>query len=125
MRGHPLTPRERYERQKAYTAAWRARDPAGYAASRARHAAKDTTERQRARHKVLYALNIGLLRRPSACDDCRGTVRKLHAHHYQGYDRPLVVRWLCQPCHSLAHDIGELGQRRAVYLATHPRAQPE
>lgn len=65
-----------------------------------------------ARKKVLQAIQNGTLVRPSKCEACgnnpglNGAGRSLlHAHHYAGSHKPLVVQWLCPPCHSKA-DLG-------------------
>lgn len=59
---------------------------------------------------VRYAIDKGVLKRPLTCEECgnpgptatdgRATIQ---AHHYQGYDKPLEVQWLCPKCH-VKHD---------------------
>jgi hypothetical protein len=61
---------------------------------------------QRARNAVNNAVRDGrLVRGPCAtCGllrDARG--RATHGHHAEGYERPLVVVWLCQEHHTAAH----------------------
>ncbi|MFQ6047992.1 MAG: hypothetical protein ACE5K7_01350 [Phycisphaerae bacterium] len=40
----------------------------------------------------------GHITRPSVCEECGATDRKIEAAHYD-YDEPLRVRWLCRSCH--------------------------
>lgn len=53
---------------------------------------------------VRWALVFGLLTNPGVCEGC-GSNKKLHAHHFAGYEQEhwLDVRWLCSPCHRMAH----------------------
>jgi hypothetical protein len=37
---------------------------------------------------------------PTCCENC-GLARRVERHHHD-YTRPLVVIWLCKPCHALA-----------------------
>lgn len=58
-----------------------------------------------ARQQVRAAIERGILVRPNACEQCgkrprRKGVRGIHAHHYAGYDFPLIVKWLCVVCHA-------------------------
>jgi len=62
----------------------------------------------RAHNLVDKAVARGLLVRPDACETC-GTSGEfkdgrsaIQAHH-DDYNRPLSVRWLCQPCHHEWH----------------------
>lgn len=36
--------------------------------------------------------------RPTTCESCGTTGRRIEAAHYT-YDEPLRVRWLCRSCH--------------------------
>ena len=58
--------------------------------------------RYRARYAVNNALRRGKLVRPDVCDNCRGGPR-LEAHHHNGYENKLDVRWLCRICHEAEH----------------------
>ena len=58
-------------------------------------------ERRAARVAVGNALRSGRMQRPATCSACGGVTR-LHAHH-DDCSRPLDVRWLCVPCHEVAH----------------------
>jgi hypothetical protein len=62
----------------------------------------------RAADAVYQALKRGKLVRPSSCEWCGGTNRKIQAHH-EDYSKPLEVIWLCIPCHSARH-----GMLRAI-----------
>ena len=66
--------------------------------------------RDKAMDAVRWAVESGRLEKPDICWACRGKppVRRdgrssLHAHHYNGYDHPLDVMWLCQRCHLEVH----------------------
>jgi hypothetical protein len=55
--------------------------------------------RQKAHNMVSHAIKSGrLVREPC----CRCGNEKTVAHH-EDYDQPLVVMWLCQPCHKQRH----------------------
>lgn len=63
--------------------------------------------KMRSRDAVRRALDRGKIARPTLCEKCgcnpghaRDGRRLLHAHHYQGYDKPLIVQWLCPACHA-------------------------
>ena len=70
--------------------------------AKVRRPARTTPEQYKARYTVNNALRSGKLVRPLLCEACQEP-RRLHAHHHLGYDHPLDVRWLCQPCHARAH----------------------
>lgn len=50
---------------------------------------------------VQQALRRGELVKPSACSWC-GVEGNVQAHH-PDYDRPLMVVWICAPCHRAHH----------------------
>lgn len=56
---------------------------------------------QNARNAVRLAIKSGALVRADACECC-GESGYTHGHH-DDYDHPLVVRWLCPPCHENEH----------------------
>jgi hypothetical protein len=66
----------------------------------------DDPVKAKARSAVLTALRQGRLVRPRSCEDCGqpspnaidGTAT-ICAHHFEGYEFPLRVRWLCPKCH--------------------------
>lgn len=55
----------------------------------------------KAKDAVHIALGSGRLQRPGACSEC-STVGPVQAHH-EDYSQPLMVEWLCRPCHSKRH----------------------
>ena len=58
---------------------------------------KVSIEAQRARSSVLEAIRSGKLKKPTTCERCgqRGIIDG----HHEDYKKPLVVIWLCRPCH--------------------------
>lgn len=60
---------------------------------------KKFPERQRARVKVNQALYAGKIIKPKKCTRCKKG-RKLEGHH-SDYTKPLKVKWVCRPCHSI------------------------
>jgi hypothetical protein len=84
-----------YDRQRAgqpqrvalrtrITKEWRAANPAGYKA----HSAANRAVRE------------GTLTAPALCEGC-GLPKRLEKHHHD-YSKPLLVVWLCKPCHAIA-----------------------
>lgn len=69
--------------------------------SRQREYQRREPEKTAARRALREAVEAGLVRRPPACEGC-GEARPLHGHH-RDYARPLVVVWLCAPCHGKEH----------------------
>lgn len=63
-------------------------------------------ERMLAHSIVNNEIRRGRMKR-MPCESC-GEI-KSHAHH-DDYSKPLIVRWLCQKCHSIQHH-GPLDQR--------------
>ena len=55
----------------------------------------------RANAQVSDAVVSGRLQRPAECEAC-GKLCRPHGHH-DDYDQPLLVRWLCAPCHKRQH----------------------
>ena len=81
---------ERKAASVSISKAWRREDP----------------RRRKAHDAVSYAIKKNHLVR-SPCCRC-GSERSL-AHH-EDYDKPLVVIWLCQPCHKQRHKEMNLGK---------------
>lgn len=79
-------------------------------------------DRARAREAVHNALNSGRLVKPTECEMCGASGRRLVGHHSSyTYDRRLVVIWLCSKCHSFLHkQIDEQAQIREVAAAESP-----
>jgi hypothetical protein len=46
------------------------------------------------------AVRDGKLTKPDACEGC-GLPKRLEKHH-PDYSKPLLVVWLCKPCHAIA-----------------------
>jgi transposase-like protein len=76
-----------------------------------------TTADGRAHNVVEQAVRVGLIERKTSCETCgaagvfedgRTTIQ---AHH-DDYNKPLVVRWLCQPCHHEWHSKNKAIQLR-------------
>jgi hypothetical protein len=60
-------------------------------------------ERAKAQTAAGNAVRDGRLQKPTLCEGC-GLPRRLDKHHHD-YSKPLVVVWLCKPCHSIADKI--------------------
>jgi hypothetical protein len=82
---------------------WKTRDKSAYTFRSMR--------RYPSRHKARYLLALAIARgdvvRPHTCSQC-GDPGLIHGHH-EDYRYPLMVRWLCRPCHRALHD-----QRRLI-----------
>lgn len=63
------------------------------------------TERDRIRERLRHAVSAGKVAKPSACEGCGLELprEKLGGHHFDGYDDPFRVVWLCDPCHRAEH----------------------
>ncbi len=53
--------------------------------------------------QVELAIRRGDLKRSGACSACFKP-GKVHGHH-DDYGKPLIVRWLCRPCHADWHSL--------------------
>src|SRR3990167_10496865 len=60
-----------------------------------------TTQKERARQKLRYAVWTGKVIKPEYCERC-AKKGLLHGHHHD-YSKPFEVQWLCSICHGLAH----------------------
>lgn len=77
---------------------WRSRDKSAYKdAFRARH-----PEKALAHDVVEWAVRTGRLVRPELCQRCAQKPTEPLAAHHQDYTRPLIVEFLCRPCHRVA-----------------------
>lgn len=47
---------------------------------------------------MAYHIKAGNIQRPTVCEECKASDRKIEAAHFN-YDEPLRVRWLCRSCH--------------------------
>lgn len=91
---------ENIDKVRAYDRA-RAKNPerAKSAAEISARWRKEDSRRTRCHNAVTRAVRKGsLIRLP--CEKCSS--EKSYAHH-ESYDHPLVVVWLCQPCHKQRH----------------------
>jgi hypothetical protein len=79
------------------------RTDAGLDVSRRADRKRNTSDKKRARRAVRYAVLIGKLVRPEACEN--GHPGPIEAHHHRGYAPEfwLDVVWLCKNCHDKAH----------------------
>ena len=67
-----------------------------------------------ARHAAAIAERLGLIERPRGCQWCRARL-PLERHH-ESYEEPLMIWWLCGPCHRIGdvlHGTAEHRPRRA------------
>lgn len=71
---------EQREKSKARSARWREQNP----------------DVKKAHRKLQWAIESGKMTR-GLCECC-GT-EKTDAHHWNGYDNPYDVQWLCRSCH--------------------------
>jgi hypothetical protein len=55
-------------------------------------------EGQRVCQLVRAAVRRGELKKPSICSWCGDDSQPIEAHH-PDYNRPLMVVWICRPCH--------------------------
>ncbi len=60
--------------------------------------------KRNARNKLRYAVRTGKIVKAELCEKCLEK-RKLHGHH-EDYNSPLIVIWVCSPCHSKIHKEG-------------------
>lgn len=58
-------------------------------------------DRARAQSAAQNALRDGKLTKPALCEGCGLPKKRLEKHHHD-YSRPLLVVWLCKPCHAIA-----------------------
>lgn len=68
--------------------------------------------KSRARYLLNAAVRSGKVEKPETCERC-GAGGKLHGHHWD-YSRPLEVKWLCPPCHGIAHRKTDAGREAAA-----------
>lgn len=66
---------------------------------------RKNTEKQKSRLKLNYAVKMGRVIKPEICDKCHELpTTRIEAHHAD-YSKPLIVDWLCTPCHSDVHRV--------------------
>lgn len=59
---------------------------------------KTITKARSAQSLLRYHIQAGHIVRPTTCEECGCTDRKIEGAHFN-YDEPLRVRWLCVSCH--------------------------
>lgn len=65
---------------------------------------REFRDRARAQVRTARAVQNGMIKPESVCEGCGREDLKLEKHHHD-YTRPLVVMWLCKPCHAIADKI--------------------
>ena len=60
------------------------------------------TEKAHAHEQLNYAVKKGVVIRPDICSRCGDGGTVIHGHH-DDYEMPLIVRWVCPPCHNKIH----------------------
>lgn len=65
---------------------------------------RDNPERASAVQYANNAVRDGRIERSAACEGCGALDRRIEKHH-PDYSRPLLVVWLCKPCHAIADKI--------------------
>jgi hypothetical protein len=60
-------------------------------------------DRDKAQAAAGNAQRAGRLQKPELCEGC-GLPKRLEKHHHD-YSKPLLVVWLCKPCHAIADKI--------------------
>jgi len=58
-------------------------------------------EKYKAHNALSNAIRDRKIIKPSACEKCGTSNKKIHGHHWHGYDKDhwLDVQWLCPICH--------------------------
>lgn len=59
-------------------------------------------KRRYVRLEIQKAIRKGEIVRPETCQLCAGKKGGIEAHHVD-YGKPYEIKWLCSPCHGLAH----------------------
>lgn len=60
------------------------------------------SKKHNARNLLAYAVKVGKVFKPSACEGCGAILCRIAGHH-SDYDKPLDVQWLCVKCHKEVH----------------------
>jgi len=68
-------------------------------------------DRKKAQQAANNAIRDGRLKRGEHCEGC-GLQKPIQKHH-PDYARPLLVLWLCKPCHAIADKVRRVLERTA------------
>jgi hypothetical protein len=63
---------------------------------------RNNPEKCYATQAVMWAVRLGVLKKPNECGKCMRVV-KLQGHH-EDYSKPLDVQWVCKICHNHIHN---------------------
>lgn len=78
-----------------------------------------SAENRRICRLVADAVRKGILERPSYCSWCGDDTKRIVGHH-PDYARPLMVVWICDPCH-IAHHREYARERRMFMFERSPQ----
>lgn len=104
---HRIEARKEYAKTEAYRESHNKSSRKGYARDKDLYLERQRESRvinrgkHRAREEVAYAVKLGKLIKPDACQECHA-VGVVHGHHCD-YNKPLEVMWLCPTCHGKWH----------------------
>jgi len=79
------------------------------------HRKEENKPKFNAHKMVMYAIKLGVVKRPNQCSEC-GIECKPEGHH-EDYSRPLDVIWLCKVCHKGKHKKYEL-PKQCEYISS-------
>ena len=69
-------------------------------------------DRHKAQNSANNAIRDGKLNRGMSCQSC-GATERVEKHH-PDYSQPLLVVWLCKPCHAIADKARRASEAQAV-----------
>lgn len=81
----------------------------------AREWAEKHPDRRKANLVANRAVRSGKIARQTICQGC-GLEKKLQKHH-PDYSQPMLVIWLCKPCHAIADKLRRLTEAAALEVA--------
>lgn len=115
------------EQEREYSRRWRERHPEYRERLRQLPSyhpySRPTDEAARASRRVYVAVKRGELVRPEACSKC-GRFGPVEASHHD-YSQPLVVTWLCRPCHRAIDAADPKGGTTKAPRQHRPKQTPE
>lgn len=70
-------------------------------------------DKKKIQQKVRDSVRSGVLVKQNICELCKRKLKfaSIAGHHHRGYEYPLDVLWVCQPCHAKIHDQAPRGER--------------